>query len=209
MKFSISNLLLLITIVGLIAALALATRSRTTTISYDYYDTWEVQESVVAESKWVDKSQAPKLSPSNVYQTTESIATRLNSKSTDGEISNWRVIRLSLEELDSIGDDNWAYVVTLKGSRLLGWDNNRGGMATVEKISLLVLLTGDVLYDSTNSTVKFEEIASKTGDTVVLTQNSIENSFDVSDVLVDDSDPFAPSSNSDNVESVSDPFGSN
>ena len=207
MKFSISNLLLLITILGLISALVLATRSRTTTISVDYYDTWEVQESVVAESKWVDKSQPPKLSPSSVYQTTESIATRLNSKSTDGEISNWRVIRLSLEELDSIGDDNWAYVVTLEGSKLLGWDNNRGGMATVEKISLLVLLTGDVLYDSTNSTVEFEDIASKTGDTIVLTQNLIENSFDVSDVPFDDSDPFAPSFKSDNVENVSDPFG--
>ncbi len=182
-----------VVIIGLIAALVVATRSRTITISSDYYDTWDVQESIAVDSKWIDKSKPPKLPISQTFQLVDSIASRINSQATEEQISNWHIIRLSLEELNMIGGNNWGYFVTLEGSKILGWDNSRGGMATVQHIFLLVLMDGSVHFDSANSTIEFGEIESQIGNTVVISRNVNEETKSETDTEGNQENPFVPS----------------
>lgn len=176
MKFRISSLLYLSVIAGLVTALVIALQNReipTVKLSIDSVDLWEFDRSLLVNSKWTDKSQAPPLSLSQAYQRANEIADELsvelgtsNADSTNSRPSNWYVTKISLQYLDLIDETHaWVYVVNIKSATCKNWSPIRGGLVTVKHHWFVMLMDGTVLFhkpgfqdEASPETIDFDEL---------------------------------------------------
>ncbi len=126
-------------IIALIVVLVAVSRSRKVTVTNQDY-TWELELSVLANSKWNDKSKPPDLTFVQAYQKAQQYVDDLND---NGMIAgrDWEVINLELLWLDGVGPNCWAYLATLEGV------GPGLGIVDVQQLTLMLPLNGEVVCD--------------------------------------------------------------
>ena len=144
LRFNFLNLLLLITVVALsIALFQKRTSERLVLIGGDD-DTWELPESAVLDSQWLDKSQPPRLSVSEAYKIARNICEHLNSVQESTRLGFWEPLSVSMERLQPVDNNQWAYSARIEGTDY----PEHPGQSLLQQVVCMILLDKTVVFDS-------------------------------------------------------------
>lgn len=146
MRFNLLSLFLGMTIAALLVALY-AERQRPDVVRIgDYVDTWEMEKSILCDSKWADKRNPPELTASEVYSIGSSVCQQLDSKADQTRVKDWEVTAVSLEKTQFSNREHWVYIVRVEGRHT----GNMGCCREPERLGLMVLMDKSIIFDFKN-----------------------------------------------------------
>lgn len=145
MKFSILNLLSLVTIVALAIALGCVLLAKDPVISvqsgFDGYS-WDLRQKLLnASPVWPAADKNPPLSVRDAIAIADEIVINLDIATQPLNLGNWTFETLNISPLDNrYGDrrERWCYVAQFEGTRM------SGHTGPAERVSIMILMDGTV-----------------------------------------------------------------
>ena len=155
-KYSLANMLLLVTVVVLCSIIVFDRQKRTvslTGVDGGYFE-FEVPEVGVFKSKWNDQSFPPELGVVGVVEIGNRVSDYLNSQKEKIGYINWQISSITLHNLElEIADKTWVYIVCLSPRDRYP---DRSGVEQEPFLQFAVTFDGKEFY---NSRYENEQIA--------------------------------------------------
>ena len=149
MKFSIANLLSIVTIIALAIALILTTLQSNQILELTTADTgysWQLRRSLIAKSPvWKDREQPPPIHLGEAIEISDEIVDELNTATKPFNVGNWRLGGITLSPLvgGPFGQDQnrerWCYLIQFFGLRL------PSHMGPPERFDAIILMDGTII----------------------------------------------------------------
>ncbi len=162
MKFTIANLLSLITIVALSIALITLALNQERIITLEAADTnysWKLRESLIAQSPlWDDGKANPPLPLGKAISISDNIIENLNIASKPLGVGEWNLEALTLSPLDGRFADKgqrWCYIAKFFGSR------QPLHMGEPEMFSAVILMDGTIIVGEGNWRTELDDAMNK------------------------------------------------
>lgn len=134
-----------VAIVSLATCLVFQNARRVVTI--EYFDTWDIQESIVKRSVWADQSQSPPLKMMSAFALANDLRGHLEASREEIGYGDWNVLAISLEKLEFVDEeDSWAYIARFEACEF----PLPAGVSLALEGYVIILMDGAIVFDGSS-----------------------------------------------------------
>jgi len=144
-KYSLANMLLVVTVVVLCSIIVFDRQKRTVSLDGGYFE-FEAPEVGVFKSKWNDQSFPPELGVVGVVEIGNRVSDYLDSQKEKIGYVNWQISSITLQNLElEMEDKTWVYIVCLSPRDRYP---DRPGVEQEQLLQFAVTFDGKEFYNS-------------------------------------------------------------